>query len=75
MIHIILYIYIYRMPVNLSAMNYTNSSEPIKHVTSLVKRPTSNNLISKRVMVSNKHFSLFSNLYLEGKSCGSCSKK
>ncbi len=63
------------MPVNLSMMNYTNSSVPTKHIQQLVKKNTTNSFMSKRLMVSNKQFSLFSNLYLEGKSCGSCGKK
>ena len=63
------------MPVNLSMMNYTNSSVPTKHIPQLVKKNTTNSFMSKRLMVSNKQFSLFSNLYLEGKSCGSCGKK
>jgi len=56
-------------------MNYTNSSVPTKHIQQLVKTNTTNSFMSKRLMVSNKQFSLFSNLYLEGKSCGSCGKK
>ena len=63
------------MPANLSIMNFTNSSVPKGNVASLVQKTTGSHLTTKRLMVSNKHFSLFSNLYLEGKSCGSCSKR
>ena len=61
---------------NLWKMNFTFTSQPSSGAKKVTHIKTSKSLLSSsKYIYSNPQFSIFSNMYLENKGCGSCGRK
>ena len=61
---------------HLCKMNYTRTSKVLAVKKQVVQnKNTPSSINSSRVIYSNQRFSMFNNMHLENKGCGSCGKK